>query len=307
MPDIQLADEARHEPESEQLWGESWYFDFFAPDGSVGGWVRIGLYPNLGVTWYHAYLVGPGRPTVAVTDYEAPIPKGSGLELRTHGLWADHIVETPLEHFTVANEAYGLAVDNAAALYEAVPVGDQVPIAFDLEWETAGTPYHYGATTRYEIPCTVHGTIDVGRDHLELDGFGQRDHSWGVRDWWQFGWVWTAGRLDDNTRFHGSDIRIADIDVGFGYVQRDGGFDATNSVHASETVDNEGFATSGQVTIGDLELAIDPIAFAPALLAFDGRVSRFPRALCAFSAVDGRTGLGWTEWNQPEISGVADA
>ena len=33
-------------------------------------------------------------------DYEAPIPKASGLELRTHGLWADHIVETPLEHFS---------------------------------------------------------------------------------------------------------------------------------------------------------------------------------------------------------------
>ena len=307
MPEVRASDEGCHDPGPEELWGESWYFDFFAPDGSVGGWVRIGLYPNLGVTWYHAYLVGPGRPTVAVMDLEAPLPKGSGLELRTHGLWADHIVETPLEHFTVGNEAHGLAVDDPGALYAPVPVGDQVPIAFDLEWETVGTPYHYEATTRYEIPCTVHGTIDVGRDHLELDGFGQRDHSWGVRDWWQFGWVWTAGRLDDNTRFHGSDIRIPDIDVGFGYAQRDGESRTTNTVNASEDVDADGFTTKGRIAIDDLELAIEPIAFGPALLTRDEQVSRFPRAMCAFTAADGRTGLGWTEWNQPQPQVAADA
>ena len=302
VPDVSAADEARHAPGSEPLWGESWYFDFFAPDASIGGWVRIGLYPNLGVTWYHAYLVGPGRPTVAVMDYEAPLPTGDGLALRTHGLWADHIIETPLEHFTVANEAHGLAVDDGAALYAAVPVGEQMPLAFDLEWETAGTPFHYGATTRYEIPCTVAGTIDVGQEHIELDGFGQRDHSWGVRDWWQFGWVWTAGRLDDDTRFHGSDIRIPDIDVGFGYVQHEGAVEPTNSVHASEELGAEGFPTHGRVAIADLELTIHPIAFAPALLAWEGRVSHFPRALCRFRSSDGRDGLGWTEWNQPEIA-----
>jgi hypothetical protein len=301
MPEVSPADEARHEPGTEQLWGESWYFDFFAPDGSVGGWVRIGLYPNLGVTWYHAYLVGPDRPTVAVMDYEAPLPKAPGLELRTHGLWADHIVETPLEHFTVTNEAHGLGVDDPAALYDPTPRGDQVPVAFDLEWETAGTPYHYGATTRYEIPCAVHGTIDVGREHIELDGYGQRDHSWGVRDWWQFGWVWTSGRLDDDTRFHGSDIRIPEMDVGFGYVQRDGGIEPTNQVSATEDLGANGFATVGHVDIGDLSMSIRPLSFAPALLTHEGKVSRFPRALCGFEAPDGREGFGWTEWNQPAV------
>jgi hypothetical protein len=292
-------DEARHPPGPEPLWGESWYFDFFTPDGSLGGWVRIGLYPNLGVTWYHAYLVGPDRQTVAVVDDEAPLPNAPGLELRTHGLWADHSVETPLEHFTLGNEAHGLAVDDPADLYADEPRGDVMPIAFDLEWETAGTPYHYVATTRYEIPCTVHGTIDVGRERIELDGFGQRDHSWGVRDWWQFGWVWTAGRLDDGMRFHGSDIRIPSVDVGFGYTQAGGGIDPTNSVHAEEALGAHGFPTSGAIAIGDLPLTIQPVAFAPALLKHEGRVSRFPRALCAFSAADGRGGLGWTEWNQP--------
>jgi hypothetical protein len=45
-------------------------------------------------------------------------------------------------------------------------------------------------------------------------------------------------------------------------------------------------------------LAVEPLAFAPLrLVASDGRVTHFPRAMCRFTAEDGRTGLGWVEWN----------
>jgi hypothetical protein len=43
------------------------------------------------------------------------------------------------------------------------------------------------------------------------------------------------------------------------------------------------------------------LAFGPVLLRNDdGRTSRFPRALVRYEADDGRVGLGWIEWNQPE-------
>jgi hypothetical protein len=299
--EIAPADEGRHAAGPEQLWSESWYFDFFDADGAVGGWVRLGLYPNLGVSWYHAFVVGPKRATVAVCDLEAPLPTGSGLEIRTHGLWADEVCETALDHWTIGNEAFGLGIDEPAAMYAATPVGERVPLGLDLEWETDGTPYHYGATTRYEIPCRVHGEVLVGDERLAIDGHGQRDHSWGVRDWWQFGWCWTSGRLDDGTRFHGSDIRIPGVDIGFGYVQGNGEMATTNAVEAEEDVDGQGFPLQGRVTIGDLSLGIEPVAFGPALLTWEGKVSRFPRALCRFTdSAAGRAGLGWTEWNQPQ-------
>ena len=62
-------------PGDERLWGESWYFDFIDRDGTLGGYVRLGLYPNLGVAWYWACLVGEGRPLVTVIDHEVPLPK----------------------------------------------------------------------------------------------------------------------------------------------------------------------------------------------------------------------------------------
>ena len=298
MNPVDPADERSHEPGDLRLWSESWYFDFFQADGSLGGWVRIGLYPNLGAAWYHAYVVGSGRQTLAVQDLNVPLPKPGSLELRTHGLWADHTCETPLEHFTIANETFALAVDDPVDLYAREPRGEQVPLGLDLEWETDGAAHHYLHTTRYEVPCRVHGEVLIGDERIALDGWGQRDHSWGERDWWVVKWVWCSGRLDDGTRFHGSDIRIPNVDVGFGYVQPG---DQTNSVHADEQLGPEGFPTAATITIADLDILMEPLAVAPALLTLDDdKVDRFPRALCRVETPDGRSGFCWTEWNQPQ-------
>ena len=86
MPE--LSDERRHPPGTEPMWNESWYFDFTDLAGSLGGYVRYGIYPNLGVTWYWAYLVRAGEPLLAVRDHDAPLPKNEVLEVRTDGLWS---------------------------------------------------------------------------------------------------------------------------------------------------------------------------------------------------------------------------
>jgi hypothetical protein len=294
---VDPADERAHEAGPEELWGESWYFDFFSADGSVGGWVRIGLYPNLQGAWYHAFVVGPGRPIVAVADLEVPLPRSGSLELRSHGLWADHTCETPLDHWSIGNEAFAISVDEPADLYAPVPRGEQVPMGLDLEWETDGEPHRDVSARNYEVPCRVHGDVLVGDERIALDGWGQRAHSWGVHDWWRVGWVWHAGRLDDGTRFHGLDIRSPDVDVGFGYVQPG---EHTSAVHATAQLGEHGLPTSASIRIADLELAVEPIAFAPALLTWKSQVDRLPRALCRVESADGRAGLAWTGWNQPE-------
>ena len=49
----------------------------------------------------------------------------------------------------------------------------------------------------------------------------------------------------------------------------------------------------------ELELTLEPLAYGPVLLvAPDGRVSHFVRAMCRIEAADGRRGLGWVEWNR---------
>jgi hypothetical protein len=73
---------------------------------------------------------------------------------------------------------------------------------------------------------------------------------------------------------------------------------------ASEEIGANGFPTVGEITCGPLVMAVEPRYFSPVHLIDESaegtRHARFPRALCRFETADGRSGVGWTEWNQPE-------
>ena len=76
-----------------------------------------------------------------------------------------------------------------------------------------------------------------------------------------------------------------------------------DGLDVTEDLGVEGMPTAARARIepGGLELAIEPMAYAPLVLtASDGRISRFPRGQVRFTASDGRKGTGWIEWNQPD-------
>ena len=173
----------------------------------------------------------------------------------------------------------------------------------DLVWTTAGTPYQYRITPRYEIPCTVSGTVTVDGQEFVVHGVaGQRDHSWGVRDWWAMDWVWSALHLDDGTHLHGVDIRIPGAPpIGIGYLQQPGrAAGRTAGRHRAGNVRRQRLTAGDDAQLsGDLTATIDIRGHAPVLLTSpDGRVSHFPRAWATVTTDDGRTGVGWVEWNR---------
>jgi hypothetical protein len=296
------ADEGAHAPTGEQLWNESWYFDAIDDGGRLGVYVRIGSYPNLGVSWYTACVCGADRPSVAVVDFHAPLPSDDGrLAIDTGRIRAEHLCEVPLERFALTLAGGGAAHADASAPLRGEP-GEPVDVELDLVWDTAGTPYGYRLATRYEIPCRVSGTIRVDEERFELRGSGQRDHSWGTRDWWAMDWVWSAAELDDGTRVHGVQLRLPDQPtIGVGYVQSQAsGVSELDGVEASETVARDGLIERARIGLAPagIELDVEPIAFgALRLQAPDGRLALFPRAMCRVRASDGRAGLGWVEWN----------
>jgi hypothetical protein len=300
---VDPGDEQRHLPGADPLWNESYYLDFVAEDGAIAGYVRIGLYPNLGVTWWTTMLVGADRPVTASVAFDLPVGDGTGLALRSPGFDVTALVEDPLTLMTVRGTAPAVTHLDPAAVYRGEP-GEPTTVGFDLIWTTDGRPYHYDITTRYEVPCLVRGEVTIGGERLVVSGHGQRDHSWGVRDWWAFGWCWASARLDDGTRVHLVDVRTPGTSVAFGYVQPgDGLVHTVERLEVSEVVGDEGLPLAAEARLEPvgLELEIEPVAFGPLLLvAPDGRTSRFPRASAKFATRDGRSGTGWIEWNQPD-------
>ena len=296
------ADEGAHPPGAEPLWSESWYADFVDEGQAVGGWFRLGLIPNENRAWVNGLLCGPGIPTIAVNDFEAALPDNADV-VSTDAIELTHTATEPLQTYHVRLRGRGQAYDDPSALLRGEG-GRAVELSMDLTWTTAGTPYQYRLTPRYEIPCTVSGTVVADGRTFELASVpGQRDHSWGVRDWWSMEWVWSALHLQDGTHLHGVDLRIPGAPpMGVGYIQPpDGSLVELEGVTAREAFGDNDLPVATELTLkpGDLTATVEIKGHAPVLLtATDGRVSHFPRAWAIVTTADGRTGVGWLEWNR---------
>ncbi len=289
-------DERRHRRGPGQLWGESWYFDFAAEDASLGGFVRLGLYPNLGVAWYWAALVGQGRRLVLVRDHGIELPRGPTLEVRGQGLWSAVNCETPLDHWSIGLEAFAVALDDPLEAYRGER-GDLVGLGFDLEWEAMAPAFAPGTPGGYGQACRVSGEILVGHETLELDGSGHRGHAWGAQDWWASPRCLASGILDDGTTFA---VRTGGGRPPAGQVSRRrdpvSGPVAPDQIGLSATAGADGLPVSAAVTLGELSIDATALAPVPLLLeAPDGRRARLAQALCWYRSGDGSQGAGWLQ------------
>lgn len=294
-------DESRHAPDAGVLWNESYYFDFVTDDGSFGGYVRLGLYPNWGRAWYWACVTGPDRPLVIVADNDAPLPAPGETTVRTDSYRAEQEISEPFGTARVRLDALAHVLSDALDACGDLDGAETTRLSLDLEWRTVGGVYPYRDLPRYEIPCTVAGTVRIGDETFAVSASGERDHSWGERDWWSVSWLWTSGRLQDGTWFHGMQANI-----GFPLpwpsfaVNPPGGLEHLDGFCAETVFGDDDLPAFSRLRLKGAPMTATPVAFAPVAMASpDGASARFPRALCRFETEDGRTGYGWTEWHQP--------
>ena len=261
--------------------------------------------PTSGSSWYTAMICGPGRPTVAVLDFDLPTP--DDLTITTGSLHATHQFDEPLTTATVTLRGRGEAFDDPSAILRGEH-GRVVDVRMDLHFASAGTAYQYRLTPRYEIPCLVSGTISIDDETITFDEVpGQRDHSWGVRDWWGMDWVWSAIHFPDGTHLHGLDLRIPDLpQISVGYAQLPGLPLIELSEHvATSEFTSDGLPVSTQLTIepGQAILDFEPLGHGPLRLeSEDGRLAFFARSWGRVISADGREGVGWVEWNRNQGS-----
>jgi hypothetical protein len=168
-------DEARHQPDTDPWWAETFVFDLWSADAGVGAFTWLTLLPVQRRAWYWCVLVRADEPLLHVADIDLPLPT-AGLRVRTTGLWADHQCEAPFEQWTVRNECHAVALDDPAdALGRAY--GTAAPIALDLEWYAAAGPL--AVPHGYTQTGEGHAVIEVVGGPLEVVGAAARSHTWG--------------------------------------------------------------------------------------------------------------------------------
>ena len=217
------ADEQLHTPGSGRAWQESYYFNWSDPVHDTFGLARIGLRPNEGRADALILTIRAGKPEFLYPAVGLRCPEWSSIDprrgVRIGGL--TFTVEEPLRR-------HRLTLDDR----------------MDLVFEAINEPwdYHGSSGESFDSPMAAHHFEQFGRVRgftrfhrrfQAIDGFGERDKSWGERDWGRIeGWNWLTAQLGDDLAFNVLDVFDGRRRHLAGYV-----FDGRNHAVRDYTVD----------------------------------------------------------------------
>ena len=187
---IRKKDEFAHTPSDHPLWRESHYFNFYDKKQDVGGFTAIGVMPNKGMVEAGMVIVRDNKLIYAY-PFEGTL-EGGWDDLCFGGLSYKPI--KPMSSWNIALEDEDVKID--------LTFKKMNPI-FDYG-EGSEVLTKYIGTRHYEHSGKVKGTIAIGDEVINFSGFGERDHSWGIRDWHGCeSWVWFSAQFGRELAFNG--------------------------------------------------------------------------------------------------------
>ncbi|MFX1480873.1 MAG: hypothetical protein ACFFCI_22540 [Promethearchaeota archaeon] len=173
-------DEFLHEPTQELKWRESYYFNWVDIQNEISGFSTIGILPNENRRELVFLLFLKGRNEV-------------------------YYKEPPLIHFE--DNISTMLTDNRLSFTLIEPFKSwrieyqSRRLKFNINFDTRFPTYTFGKDSsaswyqHFEASGIVKGNLVLkDNTNIKINGYGQRDKSWGYRDWHQFD-KWYAGHL----------------------------------------------------------------------------------------------------------------
>jgi hypothetical protein len=199
-------------------WNESFYFSFYDKENDICAFMRIGLKPNRLQKNVFCFLMMPDGKIIGIKR-DAPF---KDTEINAAGLVFQKIVPEKRWKLMFNGGLYSL-------FEEGRPLRR---VSFMLDWEGLNEIFDYRecvsgikeeiskrvASEHLEQFGRVKGILEVGGKRYEIDGLGERDHSWGVRDWTAPRmWIWLTCQFSDDCALNVTKLVVdqGEIDAGF--------------------------------------------------------------------------------------------
>jgi hypothetical protein len=278
---LDLADEHWHSPTKHLHWNESFYFNFFDDTTGWACAARVGATPNAGERDGFICLYLPDQTTGFIRVAE-PIGllgdeiQAAGIQFRCvepFRNWHIHY-DGPILHFSEpasdADLRRTLAADRPSK-----------HLKLDLQVEAAHPPFDYDERSvrlrpfnesarrsarrtplqtlqrtchallalpsmmgahHYEQSGTVRGILELDGARTKIDGRGQRDHSWGVRDMRApASWRWLSCQFGAELCFNATQVDLLGMRVQGGFVAHGGTAEALESWRYEPTYGSSAF------------------------------------------------------------------
>jgi hypothetical protein len=197
-------------------WNESFYFNFYDRERDVCAFMRIGLKPNKGEKSMFCFLMLPNNQIVGMRS-QAPFADST---LQVGGLTFDRLEPEKRWRLRYAGPVATLQGREPAMASFEVEFTALNPV-FDYWRCVSGEKEKISqsvASEHLEQFGRARGRISIGGTAYEIDGLGERDHSWGVREWTApKRWIWLTAQFSEGCALNVTHLVVdqGEVDAGF--------------------------------------------------------------------------------------------
>ncbi|MBN1786651.1 MAG: hypothetical protein JW825_06680 [Candidatus Methanofastidiosa archaeon] len=209
-----------HDHNDRREWNESFYFNFYDIKNDICGFMRMGLKPNKDEKSMFCFLMLPdgsfvgSRSSVPLENEELRV---SGLEYR--------IIER--------ERSWRLSFDGPMKVFGGN--GDTLKVNFDLVFSGINKVFNYRecvsgfkeaisqsvASEHLEQFGSITGILKLDGKGMQIDATGERDHSWGERDWNSPKmWIWLTAQFSKDVALNVTKLCVpqGEVDAGFFHI-----------------------------------------------------------------------------------------
>jgi hypothetical protein len=212
-----------HSPGSHNEWNESFYFNFYDRAADICGFMRIGLKPNKNEKSMFCFLMMPDGSLVGMKGAQGC--ESQVLEVK--GLSFEKVIP---------EKKWGLAFNGPAMRMKGERTTPEV-LTFGLDFESLNAVFDYRecvdakkaeisknvASEHLEQFGRVSGKVALGGESFQIHGLGERDHSWGVREWTAPKmWIWLTCQFSESCAMNVTKLVVDGGEVEAGFFHRDG-------------------------------------------------------------------------------------
>jgi hypothetical protein len=204
---------------NERDWNESYYFSLYDKDNDILSFMRIGIKPNRRMKELFCFFIMPDGALIGKKEHEGyalfPSFSAGGLVfniMRPEKLWR-------LSFNGELMKLSGATKTPTAAF-------------FDLVFETLNPVFDYRecvsgekeaasksiASEHLEQFGKITGSLSIDGKEYKINGLGERDHSWGVREWnAPKMWAWLNCQFNEKCALNVTKLVIGDMEIDAGY------------------------------------------------------------------------------------------
>ncbi len=200
-------------------WSESFYFSLYDRENDILSFMRIGIKPNRRMKELFCFFIMPDNSLVGKKGHEGyaifPSFTAGGLTftiLKPEKLWRlgfnGELMRISGASKTPSSVAFDLAFEtlNPVFDYRGCVSGEKEAISRTV------------ASEHLEQFGKVTGILSMDGKEYRINGLGERDHSWGVRDWnAPKMWAWLNCQFNERCALNVTKLVMGSVEIDAGY------------------------------------------------------------------------------------------